>query len=198
MTALQDQLALERTEAQQALAARRANNDPQLMSHTMALDRIFIEYPDLRPGNGGSPGCCVWRDVHGLCEYSGMWRVGRGSVGVLWCARRRVLLVGLAGALMVQGALGGCGAAPPAEPSSGSASSAAIRAYLADHFIYKSWYASIRRIDATQGTAIVVASLPAGAERKARAVEICAAVLSSRRVRRVVVRDTSASSVVCP
>lgn len=40
---------LDREQAQLALKAHRANNDLQLMAHTMALDRVFIENPDLRP-----------------------------------------------------------------------------------------------------------------------------------------------------
>jgi hypothetical protein len=47
--ALQDQLVLDREQAERALVAHRANNDLQLMTHAMALDRLFVELPELRP-----------------------------------------------------------------------------------------------------------------------------------------------------
>jgi hypothetical protein len=47
--ALQAQLEFDHDQAQNSLIAQRAANDLELMGYTMALDRVFIDLPELRP-----------------------------------------------------------------------------------------------------------------------------------------------------
>jgi len=47
--ALQGQLALDREQAERALVAHLANNDLQLMTLAMGIDRLFVDSPELRP-----------------------------------------------------------------------------------------------------------------------------------------------------
>jgi hypothetical protein len=46
---LRAQLTLESDQAERALVAQRASNDLKLMEHAMAVDRLFIDIPELRP-----------------------------------------------------------------------------------------------------------------------------------------------------
>ena len=46
---LRAQLEFSQKQAQDLLVAQRAANDLKLMSHAMALDRLFIDHPELRP-----------------------------------------------------------------------------------------------------------------------------------------------------
>jgi hypothetical protein len=46
---LQAQLEFSQKQAQDLLTAQRAANDLKLMSHAMALDRLFVDHPELRP-----------------------------------------------------------------------------------------------------------------------------------------------------
>ena len=45
---LREQLTLESDQAERALVAQQASNDLKLMEHAMAVDRLFIEFPELR------------------------------------------------------------------------------------------------------------------------------------------------------
>jgi hypothetical protein len=124
-------------------------------------------------------------------------------------SRQAMMVVGLAVCIPV--GLTGCGSsappveapapeAPPAEVGQTNAATngsvvstpnapAAIRAYLADHFVTASWYPAIRAIKSgTNGTVLVDTSLSASAEDEATAGEICGAALSSRHADSVIVR----------
>lgn len=46
---LREQLALDAKQAEQNVITQRAANDLELMGCTMALDRLFVEFPKLRP-----------------------------------------------------------------------------------------------------------------------------------------------------
>lgn len=45
---LREQLKLDADQAAQGLVAQRAANDLELMGYTMAIDRLFVEFPELR------------------------------------------------------------------------------------------------------------------------------------------------------
>lgn len=80
------------------------------------------------------------------------------------------------------------------EPASHSAT---IRTYLAKHFIFKSWYRRIHAIVLGDYIATIQTSLPAGSDGERSAVEVCRAVLRSKRAEKVVVLYGSKSSLVC-
>jgi hypothetical protein len=102
-------------------------------------------------------------------------------------------------------ALAGCGGAPSPDPGANrvaapypdSASGASIRRYLAERFLYETWYGSVRNVTAKSSTATISVDLPEDASGEADARRVCSAVLSSHRVLRVVVRYRAPAPVVC-
>ena len=73
-----------------------------------------------------------------------------------------------------------------------------IRTYLADRFVYANWYPRFREVAVSGDIAAVSAVLPSRSGRKKIASKICTAVLGSKQVRRVRVRDEQEVRVACP
>jgi hypothetical protein len=71
----------------------------------------------------------------------------------------------------------------------------AIRTYLAEHFIYSSWYTSVRSVEAL-GHGVDVALSP-GVDGIATARDICRVILKSGYVAQVVVRASATISATC-
>jgi hypothetical protein len=74
---------------------------------------------------------------------------------------------------------------------------AALRTYLAQHFLYASWYPSVGRIEVSRGRAIV-SSWHLDRSAVATAERICVALLSSRRVAKATVKRGKEGIVACP
>lgn len=93
--------------------------------------------------------------------------------------------------------------ASPEQPASAGGPitgvAAVLRTYLAQHFIYASWYPQVGRIDVSR-TGVTVSSWHLGGGRSgaAAARRICEAVLKSRQVSKAWVRYGERGIVVCP
>jgi hypothetical protein len=92
----------------------------------------------------------------------------------------------------------GCGAGDSdVEPSRANKAEVAIRSYLAEEFLYETWYPQVGGIDVAGRRASVATSLEAGGRSRGTARKICAAVLLSGEVKKVSVKFDSRTQT-CP
>jgi hypothetical protein len=101
-----------------------------------------------------------------------------------------------ASALLVVAFSTGCGAESQIEPPESNKAEVAIRRHLADGYLYEKWYAQVGEIDVVGRRAFV--STVVGAGRRSFARQICAAVLSSGKVARVIVEFGPEKAQACP
>jgi len=93
--------------------------------------------------------------------------------------------------------LAGCGssAAPPEPPNE---SGAAIRTYLANHYLLSAWFQSIEDVTASGTTATVTTSLPSTTQGQTQATQVCQAVLRSGKLTKAVVLLADTTQVCTP
>jgi hypothetical protein len=92
------------------------------------------------------------------------------------------------------------GTAPPAESPAHDAQpsarrAAALRAYLAERFVFKRWYPALGMVEVSGRSAVVDSALSTGGGSTAR--QICHAVLSSKRIGKARVLFGQGSDVAC-
>jgi hypothetical protein len=75
---------------------------------------------------------------------------------------------------------------------------AAVRAHLASHFLYRSWYPSVHEIEVRGKTAFVSTWRLHRGDGRAAPLAICKAVLSSHRVKEARVSAEGGFAVGCP
>jgi hypothetical protein len=88
-------------------------------------------------------------------------------------------------------------AAAELEPRRSSGMAAAIRTYLARQFLYKDWYPNVREVEVRRHVAFVSTWRLKLSEGKATPRRICAAIISSHRVRKAWVQFGRGFTVGC-